>query len=518
MIGPFSRHNNAVLMACCRQRFRPDTVMTNFVILILILTVAVFFAANIGGDNKTSFSLSMLFFVYLIQGGVLMLGLGRVATLVLQERISGTLTFHRISPQSRLNQIIGFLLGAPALEWLMALSMTPIIILLALLNGLSMSDIIVYECSILFSALTAYSLALFFLLIPSEERLAASGSISGIGVLALGFLLVILFLPLNELRKELLGPYSPVCYGFIPYTFDHLLQLFSESNHKSTPWQVPLYQAFAIQIAVQLPLFSFFVWAALRKLTCPEHPPMSKTQAFVATMMLFALYHAELLNNVKMLPREPFPVLILALLTTYWGLGCIYLLIPNRLLIIQEKYGETVRNDSCRWRILLSDGASILPWMLGYACLTLVSCLVIVPLIVHSHYASGFPRIEAAIRFLPYLCVVALAQLFCFAGLNEVFRSGRFHRAPTLFSLMLIILWIVLPVLGLFGIKEPEYVIFWASVAFSPVFAVVLLLNEFLKFRGADWLFVTMYWLSIINFLMAALLFILAARHRNKLA
>jgi len=143
----FSIDHNALLLACFKSRFKPNSFLRELVLLAASLVVAALVSMNYGRLLFPDPVACMLFTTYLIQGLVLFIGIAQVATMTARERLSGTLDLHRLSPQSRTGLVTGLLIGGASLEWILALVLAPAIITAGVVLGLPFMDMVFYECA-----------------------------------------------------------------------------------------------------------------------------------------------------------------------------------------------------------------------------------------------------------------------------------------------------------------------------------------------------------------------------------
>ena len=466
----FALRDNAMFSACYRQRMRPGSVLGALILLVVIVAVAALYSSANRAGNYYDVLNDMLIVIYSCQIVILLLGAVRLSNLVRQERVSGTLDFHRVSPQNRLDIVKGLLFGAPILEWILALTLLPAFMLMGISWGLPLLDLVTYELALFLAVLAAGQFFMVLVLLPGEERLKASGPVSFGGIVFVGVFLVASYMPSIMLFDEGQNTFSPSYYAFTPYFFWHVVQ---QVYGQETP-DIPLPVTFGIQAAVQIPLLCFGVWVAVRRLKYPERPLFSKAQAFTLVFLAFGLYLAEVLNNFA--GQSEFPELILgiAVLAAFMGLFGAFMVSPNRLLVIRGKYLDDWQGQM-KWRnLVLSDSASNLFWLVGYSMLTFVTVALIWFLAFAGYLGQDGYRY---VLFLFPLCGFIIAQVACFGGLYEVFLLGRFHKSVSLFSLFVFLFWIAFPALGLILGTETRSGIYWSTLVLSPVYAPLSIIS-----------------------------------------
>jgi len=486
---------------------RPGAVLGALILLVMIVAVAAMYSSvNRRGDYSDVLN-DMLVFIYSCQVVILLLGAVRLSNLVRQERVSGTLDFHRVSPQSRLGIVTGLLFGAPILEWILALTLLPAFMLLGILRGLPLLDLVTYESALFVAALAAGQFFMVFVLLPGQERLKAAGSVSAGGIVLLGVFLMVPPLGVMASGQE---TFSPCYYAFTPYFFGRIVQ---QVYGPDTP-DIPLPVIFGIQATVQILLLCFGAWVAVRRLKYPERPLFSKSQAFALAALIFGLYLAEVLNYYSRESEPPELVVGIAVLTAFMGLLGAFMISPNRLLVIRGKYLEDGQGR-LKWRnAVLSDSASNLFWLVGYSMLCFLTVLL-VWFLAGSDYL-GKEAYRYVLLLFP-LCGFILAQVACFGGLYEVFLMGRFHKSVSLFSLFVFLFWIAVPAIGAIFEQEMRSSYYWSSFIFSPIYAPFGITSYFTEWGLTRRLESFLHWGILINLLLASVFFVFVARLRKRL-
>lgn len=512
-----SRNYNAMLMVCCRLGLRPNLVLTEIVIFIVLMVMAFLLRSGIflfpGGRSAAG----LLPIIFGIQGIILICGVARIMAAVRREKESGTLELHRLSPQSKFGIVLGFLLGAPVLEWFMALFLVLPIVITGVVIGLPFFDMVIYECSFFLGALMIGQCFMMLTLFHSKRRagLMNSNYLSDlVGLIALSMFMVLIFLRFRALG---LGPSSPSCYAFTPYALVHLVQSIMEHSYGETKYRIPIVTAFGLQALVHVPMLCLTVWVAIRNLKYPDRRLFSKAQAYAVVSMAYALYVAELFNNSRIAFKNPVLILLPSILTAFLGLIMVFLITPDYRSVLRERY--LYRNESKKrwWRYFFSDGTSATYWLIGYFLLT---CAAIIPvlMLVHSHHRSHLFRFAT---FLPLVCALSLTQIACFSEFLRVFLYGGFRRLTSLFPILLFLFWIVVPILVMAITEGRSSSVYWASLALSPIFSGVRVLSDisgdYLLGKSLTHFVSPLIWGIVLNLLLTCIFGSIALRLRKKI-
>lgn len=160
--------DNPLIVKHIRSRLRRKDLLTPLVMVVIISL----FVTWLGNEYE---GLAALFTLFVLQGLLLFIGgTAQVANAVAQARDSGILDFHRISPQPPLSMSIGFLLGAPAREWVLSAAIVPFELLLLPRSHLKPECLALVLFSLVVCAVLYHLLGLAVGLIASRPRVAAS--------------------------------------------------------------------------------------------------------------------------------------------------------------------------------------------------------------------------------------------------------------------------------------------------------------------------------------------------------
>ena len=157
---------------------------------------------------------------------------------------------------------------------------------------------------------------------------------------------------------------------------------------------------------------------------------------------------------------------------------------------------------------LMDDEASNRAWLAGFVALFAISY---VALASHLLEASSLAIIGAPIIMV---CYVAW-----FAGALEYFRISRFRSSKGLFAVAIAILWIVIPMFGVFAMwpsatDEPSLFFFAPSPVFGPWAVAGVLGDGVFRFDTLGFMTVAL----VVNLALAVATLELAARERKRCA
>ncbi len=517
MTSVFSIHHNALLLACFKSWFRPNLVLRQLVLLPVLLAVAVLVSMIYGRLLFPDPIACMLFNTYLIQGFLLFVGTMRVAATTAQERLSGTLDLHRLSPQSRTGLVIGLLIGGASPAWALALVLVPAIITAGVVLGLPFMDMVFYESAFFLGALVAGQLLMMTMMTGREKALKAQTSNIG-SLFGIVFVVFVAYMSYFESIKFALTSCSATIHAFVPYTIVYFWSSLQEVSGGQVDSRIPLAAAFGLQAATHVPLLCFGIWVAVRQLRYRERVLFSKAQAYTAAAIVYGFYVAELFNNGRALSMMPMLVLLLAPLALYSGILLVFTTSPHYRTVMWGYYLDP-ENRQERWpHVLFSEHTSLRHWLVGYALLTL---LAMVPawLLLHGAY-EGHP-VRGFAWFLPLFCVFALAQAGCFAGFYEIYLMGGFGRKTYWFPLVIALLWLAAPLLEIVANKGENVFLYYTGMIVSPLVACPRILFDFAtgdkSLHYPEIYRPLLVWGIALNTLAAGVFFSIAAKLRRRL-
>jgi hypothetical protein len=222
-----------------------------------------------------------------LQGIALLLGgTSEAASAVANAKEKGILDFHRISPQPLSWLALGFLLGAPIREYLLALAVTPFLLVSALLCKVGFVGFLLILLVQTSTALVCHSMGMVIGLSAKKARGSAAWAVSVVlGVYYLG----------SGMAGG--GVWVPVLFTSGPV----LLELFAPEAQLPSPpaffgIDLPLW---LMTLLYQVPLVLFFFLASMRKLRADSARVFSKPLAVgfllgVTVLTLGSIWEARL--------------------------------------------------------------------------------------------------------------------------------------------------------------------------------------------------------------------------------
>ena len=260
--------DNPILTAQARRRLRPTQLLSSALISGLLGICGVLLSV-VAKDQREGFT-SLSYVLLSAIGMVLLLrGSNRVAEAVREERESGLLDFHRATPTTPWTDGLGYLLGCPAREYLIAGILAAFALGVAPLSKFGLP---VMACSLLVllvNTLLFHSFALWVGLSVAHRR-GASGIVVG------------------TLLSLLLAGWSVRGFGAIAYftPYPALIQLLSSSSSSDTQvtfFGMPI-PALALTVLVQVSMLVALGQAIARKLRQDDATSFSR----LGTLYLFA--------------------------------------------------------------------------------------------------------------------------------------------------------------------------------------------------------------------------------------
>lgn len=257
---------NPLLVKHVRSRLRGQQLLP-FVIVIVIIAACILWGVWATDTLKSGAA-----FIGLLVLQVLLLvvvGTNEVASAVANAKHSGTLDFHRISPQSPVETALGFILGAPLRELVLVLVTLPFSVAAVIMGRPGLSGLLLTLIVLIASALLFHTLA----------ALAGAASVRLRGAGSWVTLLVIILHSSSSLQIGLLTVIPTAAYALDPSTRFPIRDSFFGVH-------LPIAVLSLLHI---LPLMALLFIAAVRKMKTDAIPLYSKPQAVVFHAVLAAL-------------------------------------------------------------------------------------------------------------------------------------------------------------------------------------------------------------------------------------
>jgi len=407
---------NPLLIKHVRSRLRRQQLIP-FIVVIVLICGCILWGVSVTQTFKDGAAFTCLLFV---QGALLLLvGTSEVASAVAGAKHSGTLDFHRISPQSPVATAVGFILGAPIREWVLFLVTLPFALVAAFMgppgvDGLIITILVLIPSALLFHTLAALGGA-------ASARLRGAGSWVTV--------LVIILHAGSPLQSGL--------FTIIP-TVTKLM------NPKT---DLPIRDSFfglALPVAVLsllhiIPVLVLLFLAAVRKMKSDFIPVYSKMQSVAFQGVIAGLA----LGDVVGLRVDDAPGLA--------GLITIYAMVLAAVLLswgVTPDAGAFAKGVRRARKLGLPASPVWSDWAANWAPLGLFCGITIV-----AGLWAGIPDAVARLGGLTLTHLIAplmvgVATVMCFGSAKQFFALRYRKAGMTYFGLFLFIAWIMPIIIG----------------------------------------------------------------------
>lgn len=451
--------DNPILTAQARRRLRPTQLLSSALISGLLGVCGVLLSV-VAKDQREGFT--SLSYVLLSAIGIVLLlrGSNRVAEAVREERESGLLDFHRATPTTPWTDGLGYLLGCPSREYLIAGILAAFALGVAPLSKFGLP---VMACSLtvlVVNALLFHSFALWVGLSVAHRR-GASGIVVG------------------TLLSLLLAGWSVRGFGAIAYftPYPALMQLLSSSSSGSTSsdaqvtfFGMPIH-ALALTVLVQVSMLFALGHAIARKLRQDDTTSFSRLGtlylfAWIAFLSLGAAWQWIVPGTqAQSASSDHGAIILLGYLTLATLLAAALLLgqVPTYLTLLRAlRRAKRVGTTELSW---LDEGGRTETLTCGLWVLTIAGLFVI-------SRAMG-PRLTGPLLGEPVALVVAavLAYLLFVQSASEYVRF-RHRAAPQAVAVLVFFASHILPFLLSFVFGGPDKQVGQLVMAASPLFAI----------------------------------------------
>jgi hypothetical protein len=254
--------DNPITTKHIRSRLRRGQVLSP-VTVVAVLSLLIAWWGYVAGHYHDA---GVARLAAMLQGVVLVfMGAGQIGVSLSGARESGILDFHRISPLPPAVTTLGFFLGAPVREYVLALIPIPLLLISVGAGGISVGDFLQWQLALLLIAWAFHVVALLSALVSRRPVRNGGAGLIVLGVIVFGNLSGWLFYGLR---------------GFAASEGPITLPFFGLSLH----WLAWL-------ALYSLPLIGFGMLAATRKMRSARAHLLSKPQAvaFLATSTILIL-------------------------------------------------------------------------------------------------------------------------------------------------------------------------------------------------------------------------------------
>jgi hypothetical protein len=288
MTGAMLR-DNPVLVKHLRARLRLHRAIPWVAIVVILSALITYRAHTSNAPPEEAFYMMLALQVFLLQ----LAGTAQVMTSVSRARESGMLEFHRISPQRPASVALGFMLGAPVLEYALFACTVPFSLAVAV-GYIGFSNWLVIFADILIAAVLYHAAAVLAGLVLPKTTSSP--------VLLVG--LVFLLLPFWGLLTFL----RPLTY----FTLIPTVTAATSSAALAGTTEIAIFlektlPAFLISLLHQIPVLMVFFFAASRKMQHESAYPLSKLGAVLAYALIALLAVADASVSLDSHRQGPFP-------------------------------------------------------------------------------------------------------------------------------------------------------------------------------------------------------------------
>lgn len=456
--------DNAMFLACWYERSRPVTLiclgtLIGGILLLMTLSVSNSYHQWQPGELadkmfKTVVGVQAL--VLLLQGSLFAAQMGA------RERMSGTLDFHRASPQSVQDKIVGLLVGSTWFEWMVFALLMVFQLPLAAAARMPMENVFFLNISLILTGILFQTTACLISLMSTQK----TGRHNLIVVMLLAWWLVPMFM------------YSVSRSGdsFFSYLAGVTALKFVESGGDLSgsffQFRLPL---IVLQAMAQIPLWFILIQGLRRIFYLPNSPAFSKEHVliFCGYVMFFVsgIFIAQVNNfdqlvqssGVYFYPRslEGFVsqeawslVTIFLLLGVLMAAYCVPTYFKRSKLVVQSRQ----KLITPTW---WDDGASGLPVILIYVA---VAGLLIAPFlaVLQSDMISKLS-----------LVIYLISYVLGFAGFLEYFRLSKFRGSKAFFITVLLVWFAFVPWLATLMVGHGQHTIFEAISPFFGLYSAI---------------------------------------------
>jgi hypothetical protein len=442
--------HNPIYLRNVRMQTRPGLVMAVLGGAIVVVSLVLALAARMHDPNGAApWEATALCTLLALAGFV---AVNACAVLVggaaAGERLLGTLDVHRVGPSRPVALVAGFVVGAPALVWVLLLALAPVCLSLGLRAGLALGPLAGSLVSVATTALVA-SLATLALALgagqSSRASLQTAGLAVGTGLLSLGYVGHVLHIaPLYYLSGV-----APMVALAVPG---------SASVPSAVLFGLPVPQLF-YQALCQGAAIICFGGAAVRLAGPGGRLPWTKIQMLTLCAFTLALFLGSMPGH-PWFAGEQAPAFALAMGYAVLAVGVVAAVLVTPRHIHHARAWRRLQTSEDSFSLAaFDDGAGNFAWYLVYCALAMVAAtagLLLVP-----------PRdVSAALCIL----LLALFQTGWIAGGLETYYLSRHSYRRGAFFMTAAFPWLLFPMVGLWMRLDGGYPMFAPMLlSLSPV-------------------------------------------------
>lgn len=419
-MNEFAWMGNPVLVKCARVRLRRFQVVP-LIVIAVIMAGFLMAAFLIGGNIKGTIHAYLA-----IQTAIVLLaGTMQVTAAVSQSVDSGMLDFHRIAPLPPRQVALGFLLGGPIREYLLAAVFIPFELVCVVLGQLGLGSLFLLLIAIVVNALFFHSIAMAGVMMGSKPSRARQ---AGLGLVIVAYM---------GGGAALMG-HGPAFFTILPVYRNVFAEMMAAEGFTVEPLFYGVHvPAFMQTLIFQVPFMAFSFVVSVRKIRRDRMYSLSKSGAALLLGTAAFLTLGTLWNLTQLFhdPRHSADMILAITLTIATG-AIALMLMP----VVTPDVGDFVKGFR---RALKRGRGRPTPWddfasnqgVLAVFILTIVAAALL----------AWFPHVGLVVPPSPFwLVLVATIMLITHYGLAMqymFFAHGR--KTPTYFGFYLFLVWVV---------------------------------------------------------------------------
>ncbi len=442
-MNPFNLRNNALFLSCWHERTRPVQLICFFVVLssILLLMCTIVSKFSRAADEMAAAYLAVFVviqaLIFLVQGTLCAAYIGS------REKISGTLDFHRNSPESVRTKIFGLIFGSTWLEWAVFAGLMLIQIPFVWMAEVPWFNFLLWNVSIIMTGLFFHTVGLSLSMLSAKK---SRGS-------AIGILMLIIFLggPFILAMMEAFDS-SLIVYLLGMNAIVYLIQDVDLPTLGYFYWfRLP---NLLIQILVQMPIVVLLLQGLSRVFQKPNSPVWSKTHILVFCGYIFACITGFLVAEHNFNPlfrshsysrfNQPgddifFYIIFYAIVGFLICGACV----PSYFKL--SKFFALRGSGLIQGVNIMGDGASSVFVLLMYI---LMGCVFVIP-----YALIGTESIARSVL------AIGMTSLYIaiFAGFLEYFRLSPLRNNRIFFVTVIGVAWIIIPWVSVIMFTDLEF-------------------------------------------------------------
>ncbi|MFA5164924.1 MAG: hypothetical protein WC481_05110 [Candidatus Omnitrophota bacterium] len=506
-MGIFNLKDNAFFLKNWREQTRPAILIPSVSILVLLVVMLFLFVKSTVSRVEDIYS-GTAAAIFIMQGIIMLfIGIAAASKSTNQERIYGTIDFHRISPSSRLSQTIGLVFGTTVAVWILMLMTFPVGIYFAIAAGINIAAISLFYISMLMCAILYHSVGVLTGL--SYDMKASNRAPSLFIIFILPIFLLIPLLDEGMVSSTVYYLSWIPGYDILFRAIDNNASVHCAACSSGGYAHLPLHTFYGYtlhpiiyQVIVQVPMIALVFAGIRRKINRPEGSMFTKIHTLLFVLFFLILISGSLVSSRLQLKKYDYTI-FLGVAYFICILGAISAT-PDRLSFARgwrraRKTGETRMglNDDHN-----SNSASVFLFLFA----------MLAPYILITLF---FPQSDK--YNILYITTIA-CSFMAFAGFLEAFMLSRLNKRRNIFWSAVFALWCLFPFLGMIisGLLNKSSSIPYLFFSLSP-FSIIAVFHDLIggrKGTGVD--DISLFLLVGMNIVLAAAAVIFARVARAK--